>query len=179
MDDVGRLSELAQLIREKNEHDARITDIVGRPALIGHMGEYIASRIFGIRLHESATHKGSDGEFTSGALAGCSVNIKWYAKNESVLDLHTTQPPDFYLVLTGPPPSSTAVKGGVRPWLISHVYLFAAPVIHGALVQSGAKIGVASSVRKAQWIDAELYPTPKNELLVLSEGQRSMIAMFG
>ena len=66
MGGIGRLDELAQLIREKNEHDARITAIVGRPALIGHVGEYIASQIFNVALHESATHKGSDGYFLRG-----------------------------------------------------------------------------------------------------------------
>jgi hypothetical protein len=172
------LNDLAGLIREKNEHDARITAIVGRPALIGHVGEYIASRVFGIRLHESAVHKGSDGVFSDGALAGRSVNVKWYARNEGLLDLHQTDPPDFYLVLSGPAPSGAFVKGGVRPWLITQVHVFDASMLHATLAQSGTKIGVASSVRKAYWIDAEVYPTPRNQLLVLSAEQRGMLALF-
>ena len=44
--------------------------IVGRPALIGHVGEYIASRVFGIALEHSAANKGYDGRFTDGPLAG-------------------------------------------------------------------------------------------------------------
>ena len=47
-----------------------ITTLVGRPALIGHLGEYIASRIFDIELEPTAVSKGVDGRFTKGKLSG-------------------------------------------------------------------------------------------------------------
>src|SRR6266571_6582209 len=99
MDD---LTSLASLIKEKNVVDTRIASIIGRPAQVGHAGEYIAATIFGVRLHPSASHRGSDGYFINEPLAGQTVNIKWYLKHENVLDLNPRNPPDYYFVLTGP-----------------------------------------------------------------------------
>jgi hypothetical protein len=44
------LSTLAALIKAKNMRGQDISDVLQRPAQIGHAGEYIASRIFGIEL---------------------------------------------------------------------------------------------------------------------------------
>ena len=60
------LERLADLIRERNANEVAITRIVGRPAQLGHIGEYIASRIFDIELEQDAAHRGSDGQFRSG-----------------------------------------------------------------------------------------------------------------
>jgi len=56
-ENISIMTSLAQLIRTKNLLDARITQIMARPALIGHTGEYIASHIFNIVLEPSATKK--------------------------------------------------------------------------------------------------------------------------
>ncbi len=40
----ARIQELATLIEERNAVASRITAVIGHPALIGHVGEYIASR---------------------------------------------------------------------------------------------------------------------------------------
>ncbi|WP_442853014.1 hypothetical protein [Bacillus sp. UNC41MFS5] len=53
---------------------------------MGHTGEYIASKIFEIELVESTSNKGIDG-FFSGLLSGKSVNIKFYTKQECLLDI--------------------------------------------------------------------------------------------
>jgi hypothetical protein len=55
------VEKLAQLIHERNRISEEIARIIGRPALSGHIGEYIASKIFNIRLEESAISKGIDG----------------------------------------------------------------------------------------------------------------------
>jgi len=81
------LEELAHLLRQKNDVDGAIARLVGRPALIGHVGEFIAAHVFRIKLHGSATNTGSDGHFVSGELAGRSVNVKWYGKHEGIFDI--------------------------------------------------------------------------------------------
>lgn len=45
---------LSELIKEKNNIDREISNIIRRPAFIGHAGEYIASEIFDIELEMQA-----------------------------------------------------------------------------------------------------------------------------
>jgi len=68
---------LADLLRRRNELDADIALLIGRPATQGHIGEFIAAKVFGIELEAGATHKASDGRFASGPLAGKSVDVKF------------------------------------------------------------------------------------------------------
>ncbi len=75
-------TKLAQLIKQRNRIEEEITAVIGRPAQIGHLGEYIAVQIFDIQLEESMVTKSLDGYFRNGAVNGRSVNIKWYAKRE-------------------------------------------------------------------------------------------------
>lgn len=175
MDDVIRL---AKLIRTRNTTMRQIAALIQRPALIGHVGEYIASRVFGIALEESASQKSIDGHFTDGKLAGQSVNIKWYAKRENILDVTPNALPDFYLVLAGPKSAGTSSRGEVRPWVIEAIYLFDTPQLVHRLRSRGVKIGVATSVRQSLWDEAEVYPTPRNAQLMLSEAQRKLLAHF-
>jgi len=56
MDDLTRL---AQLIQTRNQVAREIASLIGRPAIIGHVGEYIAARVFRIALEESAAQKAS------------------------------------------------------------------------------------------------------------------------
>lgn len=42
-EDMEDLSQLAKLIKIKNKVEAQISSLIGRPALIGHVGEYIAA----------------------------------------------------------------------------------------------------------------------------------------
>ena len=96
------LQTLASLLHERNALDARIAQLIGRPASPGHVGEFIAAAVFDIDLFESATQKAADGVFRRGALQGRTVNIKIYGKQEGILDIRPDALPDFYLVLTGP-----------------------------------------------------------------------------
>ena len=173
------LSELADLIRERNTIGKRISLLTNRPSTIGHIGEFIASKVFNIRLEESASAKGIDGYFEGGSLDGCSVNIKWYGKQESMLDINPTSLPDYYLVMTGPIAQAISSKGDIRPWLIEHVYIFNSAELMAKLKVRGVKIGIATSIRKGDWQEAEIYPSQRNPSYVLSYEQRKALAQFG
>lgn len=175
---MEELTQLAELIRKKNEVEKRITNIIGRPAIIGHVGEFIASRIFNIQLEESASAKGKDGYFQDGKLKGKSVNIKFYTKNDRLLDITPAFLPDFYLVLSGDPGTNASSKGIVKPWCISNVYLFESRSLIEKLKQRNIKIGTATSVAKMFWNQAELFPTPVNTALQLSEKQMELLQLF-
>jgi hypothetical protein len=176
MDD---LEKLALLIQQRNDVEVEITRIIGRPAQIGHIGEYIAAKVFRIALASSATEKGYDGRFEEGPLRGQTVNVKWYAKREGMLDIEPRSLPDFYLVLTGPHGLAGSSKGTPRPWLITSVSLFDAPRLVDGLAKERVKVGIATSVRKHLWDAAELWPNQRNTLLPLTDEQRSMLRLFG
>ena len=173
---MDELRSLAALIRQRNAIDNKIAAIIDRPAERGHIGEFVAAAAFDIELHKSATKKGSDGVFRSGQLTGRSVNVKFYGKRETILDMTLDDPPDFYLVLTGPRATATSSKGQTRPLTISSAYLFDH---HELVSRLTVKIGTATSVKNQFWNEAEIYPSQNNELLQLTPERRSMIEMFG
>jgi hypothetical protein len=176
--DTAILNRLSRLISTINGVSKDIASVIGRPAQIGHLGEFIASHVFDIELERSASNKGFDGRFRSGTLAGNSVNVKWYAKSEAAIDVSIDCRPDYYLVLTGPTGWSQSSRGMDRPWLIEDVYLFEATSLVAALVQRGCKIGVATSVARAYWDSARIYPA-SSELLALTQEQSDALALFG
>ena len=173
-----QLRYLADLIRQRNDVAIRITEMIGRPALMGHIGEFIASIVFDIFLYDSASHKGADGIFNSGRLAGSTVDIKWYGKREGLLDLKSDDGPDYYLVMTGPPGDAASSRGVTRLWGIENVYLFDHSKLVSDLHRRGIKVGVASSVKKSYWEDAEVYPRSQSPLLTLSSDQREVLKLF-
>ena len=173
------LRRLAELIESRNAVEREIAEIVGRPGLIGHVGEYVASEIFGIELLESASHRAIDGHFTDGALAGRSVNVKWYTRDEGLLDITPKHLPDYYLVLAGPRTAAASSRGATRPWAISSVFLFDTRKLMPRLKARGIKIGTATGVARHYWDDAEVYPTQASGALALTTEQRAMIEMFG
>jgi hypothetical protein len=69
-------------------------------------------------------------------------------------------------------------KGGTRPWLIEAVYLFDAKELLGVLKKRGVKIGVATSVAKCLWAEAEIYPHQQNRQLMLNDNQRKLLGSF-
>jgi hypothetical protein len=179
VDKGENLKKLAQAIKQRTVADNEIAGITGRPCERGHTGEYIAAYIFNITLQKSASHKGTDGHFNSGNFSGKTVNIKWYGKQEGLLDINPEALPDFYLAMTGPKAGTVSSRGTTRPWLISYVYLFNAAELIGALNRRGAKIGIATSIQGELWEAAEIYPTPRNSQLLLSDEQRSQLRLFG
>lgn len=172
------LAELAALLRQRNALDARIGLVLNRPVNTGSIGEWIAARIFDIKLEAAANTAGYDGRFMTGAIAGRTVNVKAYTKQENILDINPNAPLDYYLVMTGTKGAPASSRGTLRPFCIDAVFLFDAHRLHDELAERGAKIGIATSVLSAQWVQAQIFPTANNSLLVLSESQRSQLEMF-
>lgn len=178
MTERDALQRLAALLDERNLIDGKIAATIGRPAHPGHIGEFVAASIFDIELNESAVHKGTDGQFARGPLRGRSVNIKKYSLEQGVLDIRPDALPDFFLVLTGARTGAASSRGTTQPWTIESVYLFEAVLLVEQLSARGVKIGVATSVRRHHWDDAEIYPSPNNGALPLTPEQISMIELF-
>jgi hypothetical protein len=172
------LAQLADLIRSRNAIDEQIAAVINRPASIGHVGEVIAAQVFDIELETSAVTKGHDGRFTTGPLAGKTVNIKFYGKFESMLDINPDGILDYYLVLTGPKATSMTSRSGVRPLLIESVFLFEAQPLVDALMAREVKLGAATSVAKALWDAAELYPNPTSVAFGLTPEQCAWVRHF-
>lgn len=171
------LTELASLIKQRNLLEREITNKIDRPANNGHIGEFVASRIFNIILKESASNKGFDGYFTVPPLKDRSVNIKWFAKNEGLLDINPNALPDYFLVLTGPKSSAVSSRGQFHPWVINFVYLFDSHQLIDDLKSRNTKIGTATSVQKHLWDNAEIFPA-KNDLFEISLEQREALQLF-
>lgn len=176
---MEELVHLAGLVEQRNEIAGKITTIIARPAQIGHIGEYIASRIFDIQLQESAVTRAIDGYFSSGQLANCSVNVKWYGKQESLLAMSPGLQPDYYLVMTGPHANAGKSRGEIRPWVIDFVYLFKADALVKILQERGTKLNEATSIPRRYWNEAEIYPSQNNFDLILTATQKELLALFG
>ncbi|MGW0200781.1 hypothetical protein [Nonomuraea sp. NPDC003201] len=177
MSDV-KVEYIAELLRERNDVDEKIAEIIQRPMTAGHLGEWIAARVFGIELEASAVAAAIDGRFTSDPLRGRTVNVKWYLKREGMLDVTEAPALDYYLVLTGPASPAASSRGSIRPWCIESVYLFDAKQLLAELRARGVKIEVASSVRAAQWAAAEIYPHASNPALAVRPEQAEILRLF-
>ncbi|WUH99553.1 hypothetical protein OHR68_39700 [Spirillospora sp. NBC_00431] len=177
MDD-RKLERIAELLAERNTIDAEIATIVQRPMTAGHLGEWIAARIFDIELEASATNAAFDGRFRAGPLQGRTVNVKWYLKQEGLLDLSASATPDHYLVLAGPRAAAESSRGGTRPWCVRGVFLFDARRLRDEQHARGVRAGTASSVLRRQWDEAEIYPHGRNPLLPVSPDQVEMLELL-
>lgn len=176
--EIDALAEVAALLQQRNQIDASIARIVQRPMTAGHLGEWIASRVFDIELEVSATAAAIDGRFRTGSLAGETVNVKWYLKREGILDMSVSDKLDNYLVLAGPRSAEMTSRGGTRPWQIDAVYLFDAKKLLAETVERGVKVGVATSVRNPQWRAAEIYPEQINPRLMVGPSQVERLGLF-
>jgi hypothetical protein len=176
---MPEIERLAELLQQRNQIDAGIARLIGRPALPGHVGEYIAASVFGIALHDSASAAASDGLFVDGPLAGKSVQVKLYGKDEGLLDLprEGAASADYTLVLAGPRSAAPSSKGSTRPLVITTVYLFQTAGLVTELRTIGVKIGIATSIRRHLWDAAEIYPKRAGPL-VLNDAQRGLLALF-
>jgi hypothetical protein len=172
------VARIAALLQERNSIDTKIAKIIGRPVTAGHLGEWIASQIFDIRLEESAATQGFDGRFRSGALQGCTVNIKWYMKRTGLLDTTEFRGLDYYLVLTGPPSPAGSSRGISRPWCIQAVFLFEARQVRAGQAARRVRSGIASSVIRKYWDAAEIYPEARSPLLIATAEQVQMLRTF-
>lgn len=172
---MNDLPRLASLIKSHNTVDRNIATLIGRTAHVSNVGEYLASTIFHIELEDAGKHRGYDGRFTHGPLSGQSVDVQWHPKHDGQFAIKVDALPDYYLILTGPEASSPATAS---PWLIEHIYLFHAATLLAALRERGVQIGSSTSVTGPLWERAEIYPVPRNQRLVLTAEERSMLVLF-
>lgn len=175
--DDARLGTLAGLLRVRHAIDDEVSTLIGLTPSSGHIGEVVAGAIFDIELEHSRVNPGFDGRFRTGDLAGQTVNVKAYSERGTLLDI-SPHLCDWYLVLMGPPRTS-AEKGRALPFRIDQVYLFEMKTLRSELSNTGVAIGVATSVRKASWEAAVIYPqTPVGSPQLPDERQRRLLALF-
>jgi len=175
---MNDVTQLASLLKSRDTIDYKIAALVGRPAQVQSVGEYIASVIFGITLtEEEMTHKSSDGHFSRGPLTGQTVDVQWRTKHDGILHLKTDPLPDYYLVFVGSK-EATAPHSLSIPWVIESVHLFHSSELLNALRERGVQLGTGTSITGPLWERAEIYPTQRENRLILSNDQRTMLALF-
>src|SRR5438270_11517048 len=175
---MNDLPQLASLLKSRDTIDYKIATIIGRPAQVQSVGEYIASVIFGITLTgEIMVHKSSDGHFARGPLAGQTVDVQWHPRHDGILHLKTDPLPDYYLVFVGSKEAAMVHNLSI-PWVIECVFLFDAGELYTALRERGVQIGKSTSITGPLWERAEIYPAQRNARLVLSNEERAQIALF-
>lgn len=176
--DGSELERLSLLLRDVNRINVEVARLINRPALAGHIGEFVAAKIFDIALEPTAIQAGFDGRFNRGSFAGRTVNIKFYGALEYILDIGQHRP-DYYLVMTGPATGVATSRGGRRPLAIDQVFLFDADRLVSALEERGIRIGVATSVRKEFWKAARIFPSWDGAILPLDAEQETWLHLFG
>ncbi|WP_454778181.1 hypothetical protein [Georgenia muralis] len=177
---LAQVEQVAMMLRERNALEAELAEVVGRPPLTGHLGEWIASQVFDIELERSASNRGWDGRFRSPAtLAGKTVDVKFYLKREGLLDMVERNGPDYYLVLAGPRSTALSSRLGVRPTLVQSVHLFDARQLVEHQKSRGAAVGTASSVPAPVWEAAQIHPARPGAPLQLSPEQHLLLDLFG
>ncbi|MEU8211583.1 hypothetical protein AB0B85_20580 [Micromonospora sp. NPDC049044] len=172
-----KLHQLAALLQARDDLDARIAALTGRSARPGDIGEFIAAQVFDIELAGTAVQAGYDGVFRSGPLAGRTVNVKTYGDVFTGIDI-SPHPCDVYLIFSGP----TRPLGAVRHhrWQIAAAYLFDTPRLLETLVSRGVKVGIATSIRRADLDGARIFPgTNGTPLLRLTPEQTALLNLFG
>ena len=70
-------------------------------------------------------------------------------------------------------PARVRILSGATP-----VYLFKTEDLVATLKAAGVDIGIATSVRKALWEEAEIYPVARSSSLVLTEDQKRLLGLF-
>lgn len=186
MSTADDLDRLAALLRQHNKITDEIASLIRRPAERGHVGEWIASKVFGIRLADAATERGFDGVFAGGSLEGRRVNVRWYGFREDMLDLDPSGRAEFYLVMTGAKRAAVSSRDTSRPWVITAVFLFDfdAARLHEALRTGGKTLPKPGDENKTRsvagefWEAAEIHPTARSPLLVLTPEQHDLLGLF-
>ena len=177
-----RLTDLADSVRTKNAADRHVARLIGRPALPGHFGEFVAAQVFDIELCRNAANPGFDGKFRNGELEGKCVDIKYMTKHDGLLNLKKEGEtgPDYYLVMTGPDEEPGPSHGKTRPWVIESVFLFDAEALVDELKARNPekKIGTAAGVPVDLWKKAMIYPDGVSPLLPVMDAHRDLLALF-
>jgi hypothetical protein len=178
--DVESVKQFASLVAERNAIDSKIGELIGRPALVGHLGEWIAQQIFGVAIDPLANRQAIDGTFTWGPpeVVDRTVNVKWYAKRSNILDMSPRGEVDYYLVLCGPREAARSSVGMLRPLTVDAVYLFDAHVLRADIIQNGRRPGTATSLRGHLWEEAEIYPAESGRFPIDAE-RRALLQRLG
>ena len=174
-DEVARI---ASLLTERNAIDDTIAVIIDRPMAAGHLGEWIAAQVFDIQLEHSASTAVIDGQFRTGPLRGHTVNVKWYLKQEGLLDMSESAALDYYLVLTGPRSALLTSRGGTRPWRIDHAFLFHAPSLLAEQQSRGVKTGSQPASAEQNGSPPRSIPTKTTGCCPLSDRQTGLLRLF-
>ncbi len=173
--DRPQLDALSGLLRARDALNL-ITALIGRPASTGNLGEFIAARVFDIHLAATGVNPGNDGVFASGLLVGKSVNVKMYSWDDALLDVGA-HAADYYLVFRGP--RSNATQGTrTLPFRIDSVYLFEMVALRQLLIDTGVKVGIATSVRRPIWNLAQIYPVTAQAPMNLTPEQIGLLQLF-
>ncbi len=173
--DNEQLQHLADLLDIRNSTEKAIARLLNRPGLSGNIGELISSKVFSIELETRGNHPGYDGHFTKGHLRGKTVNIKTKNRYGTGLNINPKVPiPDYYLVLRG----GKSKKGEGLPWTISEIFLFDANILNTHLRERGVQIRENTSITKAEWEAARVYPDSPTSPLPLTDGQIERVHMF-
>ena len=175
--ELKQLEILSQLLKERNQIDKKIASLLGRPAEKGHIGEFIAEKVLGIKLNTSGSAPGFDGVFEYGPLVGQKVNIK-FLKHDKNIDLNKKHSPDYYLVLVSP--QIKGAYGTLLPICIEGIFLFNAnELIYELKSRTPTKeIGTATRIPEDLWCKAEIYPNKNNNILKLTDKQRNLLVYF-
>ena len=92
--------------------------------------------------------------------------------------------PNYYLVLTGAKLAAISSRGTHRPLVIESIFLFEAIKLvrelnlRASKLKRIVKFGLATSVPQQFWDEAEIYPAQRNNTLVLTTEQKSLLALF-
>lgn len=176
---MSNLSHLAELVRARNAVESNIANLLGSAVNLDTVGEFIAANVCGIRLIPSVQHNEFAGIFTNAALMGKTVDIRWYTRREGFLNVHTDPTPDYTLVLAGPKLDQNEARALVNPWIITSVYLFHTQELLHTLRTRSVRVGPRVSVNSQLWEQAEIFPTPRNHLFVLTTEQHQLLQLFG
>lgn len=174
------LADLAAVIAQRNDIDQAISQIIGCPAHTGHVAEFIAAAIFELDLMPTANHKHFDGTFSEGPLKNQTINVKYRGRHYGGLNMGTSQVarnhPDWYLVLAGPTSKPASSKRTTTPWAIDQVFLLNSRelLIH----LNGKRPGISTSLPKAVWKAAMLFPEAASPHYQITEKQRSLLTLF-
>lgn len=170
------LRQLAALLRDRDELDARIAAFTGRSAQPGDIGEFIAAQVFDIELADTANQAGYDGTFRTGSLADQTVNVKAYGDAFAGLDI-SAHHCDHYLILSGPAKPTGTVRH--HRWRISAAYLLDSRRLLETLRARGVKIGIATSIRRADLEVAQVFPTTGAHAPIrLTPEQAALLSLF-
>jgi hypothetical protein len=175
---MTNLPRLAELLRARNTVESNIANLLQCDVDLSNVGEQIAANIFGIRLTPTLNYGGPAGIFTHPALAGKTVDIRWYPRREGFLNIHTDPAPDYTLVLAGPRLDPNEARALVNPWIITSAYLFHMPDLLATLRARGVRVGPRVSVNSQLWERAEIFPTQRNTGLLLNNEQRQFLRLF-